>query len=327
MHAALEPYGLELGHAENGEIAVAKASATQWDLIFLDVVMPIMDGPTALREIRARGNTTPVVLVTSVSTATVVASALKLGGVNYIGKPFTPAQIRAVATKLLKLDAAVLDHPPRVLLQHTDPGLLTRLRKLLPNHVAIDSSQSLAQSLDIAESTPHGLVLIETRDLADEMTAIANVLRRSAPAAGIFAISSAASPGSLWQPEEGLDGTLSPALDDGLVRGFLYPNFLRPLLAIDGLVARISGFRGPSHHLPAYLQTVARSIADRWSRLDGTADLQIDLTRAPSDPDGVVALIHAINDALRQAGGAPSFRVSPAIQAAASERLSQIVIL
>src|ERR1041384_3162952 len=82
MHAALEPYGLELVHAENGEVAVDRARSSRWDLIFLDVVMPVMDGPTALRQIRAAGNTTPVVLVTSVSTAATVASAIKLGGVG-----------------------------------------------------------------------------------------------------------------------------------------------------------------------------------------------------------------------------------------------------
>jgi two-component system, chemotaxis family, chemotaxis protein CheY len=108
MHAALEPYGLELVHAENGQIAVDRARSSRWDLIFLDVVMPVMDGPSALRQIRAAGNTTPVVLVTSVSTAATVSSAIKLGGVSYIGKPFTPDQIRAVAGKMLKLGPAVL---------------------------------------------------------------------------------------------------------------------------------------------------------------------------------------------------------------------------
>ena len=87
---ALEPFGLEFAHAENGESAVAKAMASSWDLIFLDVVMPVMDGPSALRAIRARGNLTPIVLVTSVSTAAVVSAAIKLGGVQYISKPFTP---------------------------------------------------------------------------------------------------------------------------------------------------------------------------------------------------------------------------------------------
>src|SRR5215510_6392499 len=99
MQSVLEPLGLEIGHAENGKIGSDKALASTWDLIFLDVVMPIMDGPGALREIRSKGNKTPVVLVTSVSTAAVVAGAVKLGGVHYISKPFTREQIRAVATK------------------------------------------------------------------------------------------------------------------------------------------------------------------------------------------------------------------------------------
>src|SRR3954463_2160150 len=200
MHAALEPYGLDLGHAENGQIALDKAMASVWDLIFLDVVMPIMDGPTALREIRKRGNTTQVVLTTSVSTATIVASAIKLGNVHYIGKPFTPAHIRAVATKLLKLDPSILTSPPRVLLQHSDPDLPARLRKILPSYVAIDVTRALAQSLDVAEAQPHELVLVESQALADDMVPVANVLRRTVRAAGIFAVSPNARPGALWQP-------------------------------------------------------------------------------------------------------------------------------
>jgi len=327
MHAALEPYGLELGHAENGEVALARASASPWDLIFLDVVMPVMDGPTALRELRARGVTTPVVLVTSVSTATVVASAVKLGLVHYIGKPFTPLQIRAVAAKLLRLDVAALATPPRVLLQHTDPELPARLRKLLPVHVAITSSPTLAQSLDLAEAAPHDLVLFESRDPPEERVAVANVIRRVLPAAGIFALASDADPGAPWRPDEGLDGTLSPSMDDATARGLLYPNFLRPLVSFEGAVAHIVGFRGPPGQLPVYLAMVVRALADRWSRLDGTADLQIDVTRMPSDPDVVVALVNSVNEGMRKVGAAPSFRVSPTVQPTATQRLAQIVIV
>src|SRR4029079_15513375 len=101
-------------------------------LIVGGVLSAVMDGPSALRAIRAAGNTTPVVLVTSVSTASTVASAIKLGGVSYIGQPFTPDQIRSIAARMLRLDAAVLHSPPPVLLQHTDPGLPDRLRRQLP---------------------------------------------------------------------------------------------------------------------------------------------------------------------------------------------------
>jgi two-component system chemotaxis response regulator CheY len=325
MQAALEPYGLDLGHAENGQIALDKAMSSVWDLIFLDVVMPIMDGPTALREIRKRGNTTQVVLTTSVSTATVVASAVKLGNVHYIGKPFTPAHIRAVATKLLKLDPATLNNPPRVLLQHTDPELPARLRKILPSHVTIDATQALAQSIDLAEAHHYGLVLVESKDLADELIAVANVLRRTARAAGIFAILPNADPAALWHPDEGLDGIVPSSLDDG-VRGFLASNFLRPLVSLDGRIARVAGFKGMAGQFPAFLAMVVRSLGEQWERLDATIDLQVDLTRMPADLEMLVALIAAVNDAFRELGAAASFRVLPVLHGAVTQRLGQIVI-
>jgi len=327
VQAALEPYGLEFGHAENGQVAVDKALASDWDLIFLDVVMPIKDGPAALREIRGRGNTSPVVLVTSVSTAAIVANAVKLGGVHYIVKPFTPDQIRAVATKLLKLDASALSRPPRVLLQHADPALPAQLRKLLPGHVAIDPSQALAQSLDLAERGRRDLVIIESRELANEMREIANVIRHALPAAGIFAVVDDAAPSSLWCPDEALDGSLPRKLDDALVRGFLYPNFLRPLVAFDRTVARVAGFRGPPAHLPAYVATVARLLVEHCATIDRTADLVIDLGRVPADPDAIVALVAAVDRELRTTGAAPSFRVHPAMHASTTRRLPRIVLI
>jgi len=327
MQAALEPYGMELGHAENGQVAVDRAMSSSWDLIFLDVVMPVMDGPTALREIRARGNTTPVVLVTSVSTAAVVASAIKLGGVSYIGKPFTPAQIRAVATRMLKLDAALLDTPPRVLLQHADPALPARLRKLLPSHVAIDTSQLLAETLDLAEACRRDLVLFESRELIDERVAIANVIRRALPAAGIFALTDDAAPGAPWQPDESLDGTVPRGLDETVVRGFLYPGFLRPLVVLERMVAHAAGFRGPPGHLPAYVAMLGRVLIERCARLDQTADLQIDLSRMPDDADAVTAVVDTVNRELREAGAAPAFRIGPALQPTIRERLAQIVLV
>jgi CheY-like chemotaxis protein len=327
MQSVLEPYGLEVGHAENGRVAVELALASSWDLIFLDVVMPVMDGPTALREIRARGNTTPVVLVTSVSTAAVVASAVKLGGVHDIAKPFTRDQIRAVATKLLKLDPSVLDAPPRVLLQHTDPAVPGELRKVLPAHVAIDVSQTLAQSLELAEAVHRDLVIVDSRGLVDEMTAVAHVIRSVLPAAGIFAMTDDAAAGPLWNPEAALDGILPRTLDAATGRGFLYANFLRPLVLLDGMVARAAGFLGPPIHLPAYAAMLARTLVGRCARLDPTADLQIDLSRMPDDPDALVHLITAVNTELREAGAAPTFRISPAMQAATAGRLARFIIL
>ena len=326
MQAALEPYGVELGHAENGEVAVAKACSSRWDLIFLDVVMPVMDGTAALREIRARGVTSPVVLVTSVSTSAVVASAVKLGGVQYIGKPFTPETIRDVVEKALKLDAAILRSPPRILLQVSQPELVKQVARLVPAHIVIDHAASLGEAMELAEGHGHGLAIFETADLDNEGPAIAGVLRGVLPAAGIFALDARGTT-EPWAPVGALDGVLPRPIAPALGRSFLYANFLRPLVFIDGVVARVAGFIGPPVHLPAYLVMVERTLRALCARRDLTVELQIDLRDLPSDPETVVALVHRVNGELRAAGAAPGFRIAQALAHLTEDQLAGVLML
>lgn len=53
MREMLHRMGHEVDMAENGEIAVAKATRTRYDAILMDFSMPVMDGPTAAEQIRA----------------------------------------------------------------------------------------------------------------------------------------------------------------------------------------------------------------------------------------------------------------------------------
>jgi CheY-like chemotaxis protein len=324
---SLAPLGVEIGHAENGQVAVDKATSSRWDLIFLDVVMPVMDGPTALREIRARGITTPVVLVTSVSTTAVVATAVKLGGVCYLNKPFTQHQIRAVAVKLLKVDTAPKDPPSFVLSQQVDPDLHQRLRQALPAHVAIDLAESLAQSLDLAESGLRDLVLIDRRGVGGDLVHVVNELRGVLPAAGIFAIADDGAAHPPWLPDAGLDGVLPRTFDAAMVQDFLYLNFLRPLVSVEGDVARAAGFVGPPAHLPAYLASLGRALVDRCARLDAITKLQIDLRCMPADVDAVLAILGTVNGKLREGGAVPAFQLSTAMRETAAGRLTPFVIV
>ena len=50
----LEKYGLPVDEAENGQDGVEMATATQYDVILMDVQMPVMDGFTATRTLRDR---------------------------------------------------------------------------------------------------------------------------------------------------------------------------------------------------------------------------------------------------------------------------------
>ena len=308
MQVALEPLGVELVHAENGQMAVEKASHGSWDLIFLDVVMPVMDGPAALRAIRERGISTPVVLVTSISTVSVVSAALKLGEVHYISKPFKPPQIVSVATKLLRLDPMAAGSPPRVLLQHTDPEFRRRLAKVLPAHVAIDATTTLGESLDRAE-LGHELVIFEAGTDPEEMETLAKVFRDVLPSAAILATSAVGSAAAPWQPRGELDGILPMALDAALGRGFLYATCLRPLVRVEGMTARAAGFHGAPAHHPAYLAMLTRTLLQRCRRLDMTHDLHLDLRRVELAPDALVALVEHLGDAIKDAGGTCAFRL------------------
>jgi CheY-like chemotaxis protein len=85
--------------AESGEAAVAQAGETAFDLIFMDVLMPGMDGFNACTSIRqmADHQQTPVVFVTSQSDPETRAKAVEAGGSGFISKPALAAEITLTA--------------------------------------------------------------------------------------------------------------------------------------------------------------------------------------------------------------------------------------
>jgi len=76
--------------AKNGKEAVDKATSFQYDVITMDINMPVMDGIEAVRQIM-QAQPTPILMVSSLTTedATITMDALDLGAVDYIAKPGT----------------------------------------------------------------------------------------------------------------------------------------------------------------------------------------------------------------------------------------------
>jgi CheY-like chemotaxis protein len=86
-------------NVESGEAALALAREEIFDVIFLDVQMPRMDGFTASARIRetGRNRTTPVVFVTGQSDFKSRAQATLSGGNDLMGKPFLTAEVTVKA--------------------------------------------------------------------------------------------------------------------------------------------------------------------------------------------------------------------------------------
>jgi len=80
----------DIEFAKNGQEAVDKATSFQYDVITMDINMPVMDGIEAVRQIMQK-QPTAILMVSSLTTedATITMDALDLGAVDYISKPGT----------------------------------------------------------------------------------------------------------------------------------------------------------------------------------------------------------------------------------------------
>src|SRR3982074_3757290 len=83
----LELEGYEVVTASDGEDGLAKAISTSPDLVILDVTLPRKNGFEVCRELRARANPTPVVMLTARSQETEKLLGLELDADDHVTKP------------------------------------------------------------------------------------------------------------------------------------------------------------------------------------------------------------------------------------------------
>lgn len=99
--ALLEPTNIEIDIAVDGREAVTKAASGAYDLILMDVQMPVMDGLAATREIRRlpAHASTPIIAMTADAFAEDRTRCLEAGMSDYVAKPFEPAHLTALIHK------------------------------------------------------------------------------------------------------------------------------------------------------------------------------------------------------------------------------------
>lgn len=95
MKTALERHGYKIESASDGAEAIAKAKAMKPDLIFMDVVMPGVNGFQATRKLAADPETRsiPVIMVTSKDQETDRIWGMRQGAVDYLVKPVSATEL------------------------------------------------------------------------------------------------------------------------------------------------------------------------------------------------------------------------------------------
>src|SRR2546421_596888 len=98
----LELEGYEVTTAADGGDAVAQARATRPSAIVLDVMMPRVDGLTALRALRESESTAdiPVLLLSGKAAAADIEAGLRAGAADYLVKPFDPDDVIAAVGRV-----------------------------------------------------------------------------------------------------------------------------------------------------------------------------------------------------------------------------------
>jgi DNA-binding response OmpR family regulator len=94
--------GYDVAVARDGNAGAKAALEETFDLILLDVMMPGRSGFDVCRELRHRGITTPIILLTAKSQEAEKVMGLELGADDYVTKPFSPAELRARIKALLR---------------------------------------------------------------------------------------------------------------------------------------------------------------------------------------------------------------------------------
>ncbi len=95
LSAFMERSGYRVSTATNGDQALKLIKANPPDIVIMDVLMPVMDGRQALRQLRSEENWIPVILLTQIGESTERAMALEEGADDYLNKPFDPHELVA----------------------------------------------------------------------------------------------------------------------------------------------------------------------------------------------------------------------------------------
>ena len=97
LRRALENQGHTVSEAENGQLALDSLAGESFDVVLLDIVMPVLDGYATLEAIKANPalRHLPVIVVSGVEEIASVVRCIEAGATDYLPKPFQPAILQA----------------------------------------------------------------------------------------------------------------------------------------------------------------------------------------------------------------------------------------
>ena len=174
LRATLNKQGHRITMAQNGQEAVELFSRTPFDLIFMDIQMPILDGYGAVKEMRRleeerSQQRTPVIAMTAYAMGKDREKCLAAGMDEYLSKPARPVDILATVTKLLP-PVAGTGTPPQDVTYEKQEAPVIRETTAPPN--AVFDRQELLERLGGHEEMVDQFLSMFVRNVTGFMEAL-----------------------------------------------------------------------------------------------------------------------------------------------------------
>ena len=316
---ALRELGFEIEQAEDGEKGLALLEETKVDLILLDVTMPVMDGPTMLKELRARGDKTPVIMLTSESKRTIVAGAMQLGIDDYMLKPFKPDELRAKVFKALRLNDAApvaanseVASPVAAATRPTSPSpggksfvdilivddmenVHKKFRQAVPSHITMNGCVSAREALTQCQERVFRMILVDMVIPDVNSVALMNQLRALQPHAAFVALvlRSAGDPRAEITASGFSDFLYKPFEPDAILE--LLGRYFETgdLLEVDGNVMATAAFEGKEDKVERYYHRLRAAIKEATEKLAAACydEAILDLRALPLRGDRTIRML------------------------------------
>ncbi|KAF7769909.1 hypothetical protein PCIT_a2833 [Pseudoalteromonas citrea] len=152
----LERMGLNVTTVENGQLAVQAVLDNEYDLILMDIQMPVMDGEQALNFIQATGCSTPVIALTANTMRHEIERYMKLGFTDHLSKPIDRAQFNQKVSHYLNIavddELDLPDEEFEALKQQYISGLYEQ-KVQLQNQIKYQDFDGLSKSIHAIKGT------------------------------------------------------------------------------------------------------------------------------------------------------------------------------
>jgi DNA-binding response OmpR family regulator len=141
IEKGLRSNGFAVTTVRDGPAAIAEAGTGSFDLLVLDIGLPLLDGFAVLSQLRRSGNEIPVIVLTARSDVRDVVAGLESGADDYMAKPFLYeellARIRRRLSTSQRLSGRAPDSP---VLRYGDLALDSSTRRVLVGDREVDVS-------------------------------------------------------------------------------------------------------------------------------------------------------------------------------------------